>query len=312
MMRIALIITLSLLFAKSSLGQDRILLIQGAAGEKSYGESFSAAALRWSDLAAAAKIDFTHIKPGEQDASMKQRIQNWITSDETRNAGDIWILYLGHGTSNDSGAKLNLEGPDLSATELANWLSTFEGQLVFVHGGSASAPFLPQLSGPNRILITATRSGSEINYARFGEYFAAAISDSNSDLDLDGSVSLLEAFVAASNEVEIFYSEAGRLTSEHALLDDNGDGRGYEALAFDGLRPTSEDQDGRLARQTALRESSPGSFLNAEQIKKRNQLERQLETLYSRKKDTLEEEYFTELEAILDQLAALYREPLDS
>lgn len=296
----------------ASFCQDQILLIQGAPGQERFEEAFDRASTAWVELAKKSNIPLTHIKPGPVAPTMKQRIQTLLTDQNTQSTSELWIIYIGHGTSNDSGAKLNLEGPDISSDELANWLSPFEGQLVFVHGGSASAPFLPHLSGPNRIIVTATRSATEVNYARFGEYFAQAINDPRSDLDLDGSVSLLEAFVAASSAVETFYAESGRLTSEHALIDDNGDGRGYEASSFDGLRGKDEGQDGRLARRTTLRQSDAAPLLTADQIKTRNRLEAQLEELYSQKNDTPADAYYEELESILDQLAEIYRDADDS
>ncbi len=44
------------------------------------------------------------------------------------------------------------------------------------------------------------------------------------DLDKDGQVSLLEAFLIASRRTLEFYKVEGRIATEHALIDDNGDG----------------------------------------------------------------------------------------
>src|SRR4029077_12153134 len=100
------------------------------------------------------------------------------------------------------------------------------------------------LSGTNRVVITATRSGNELNFTRFGEYFAKALADSRSDLDKDGQVSLLEAFLMASRHVTEFYKTEGRLMTEHALIDDNGDGQGTPADWFRGVRATKKARDG--------------------------------------------------------------------
>ena len=74
---------------------------------------------------------------------------------------------------------------------------------------SSSAPFIEQAVGPDRVIITATRSGEERNYARFGQYFAEALGDPQSDLDKDGEVSLLEAFLAASAHLAEFIRPRG-------------------------------------------------------------------------------------------------------
>src|ERR1019366_7106008 len=135
----------------------------------------------------------------------------------TRRSSD---LYDGHST------KFNLRGPDISATDLAAALKPCLRPLAVIDCASASGPFINALSGPNRVIITATRSGSEVNATRFGGYLAKAIADPAADLDKDGQTSLLEAFLLASRETQQFYREAGRLATEHALLDDNGDGLG--------------------------------------------------------------------------------------
>ena len=107
---------------------------------------------------------------------------------------------------------------------------------MIVNCASASGPFVNRLSGENRIVVTATKSGTEHNYARFGEYFARAIASPDSDLDHDDEVSVHEAFLRASAEVRQFYETEDRILTEHALIDDNGDGKGTPASMFRGMR----------------------------------------------------------------------------
>ena len=70
------------------------------------------------------------------------------------------------------------------------------------------------------MIITATKSGDEQNFARFGQFISSAIADAASDLDKDGQVSLLEAYLTACRQVEEYYDAEARLASEHALLDE--------------------------------------------------------------------------------------------
>src|SRR5213076_1421481 len=133
---------------------------------------------------------------------------------------------LGHGTFDRRSAKFNLRGADLSADELAKWLAPVHRPLVVIDAASASGPFIKALSGPDRVIVTATRSGDEQNATRFGGFLADAVSDPLADLDKDGQTSLLEAFLVAAKRVDASYTEAGLLATEHALLDDNGDGLG--------------------------------------------------------------------------------------
>ena len=95
--------------------------------------------------------------------------------------------------------------------ELSKWLEPIKGPVVVLDCALASAPFLNRLSAANRIVVTATRSGAETNYARFGRFLSEAITDPQADLDKDGQVSLLEAYLTASRRVEDYYRRAQRM-----------------------------------------------------------------------------------------------------
>ena len=153
-------------------------------------------------------------------------------------------MLIGHGTFDGHTAKFNLRGPDVTAEELAEWLKPLKRPLAVINCASASAPFINRLAGENRVVITATKSGDEQNFARFGQYISAAIADPAADLDKDGQVSLLEAYLTACRQVAEFYEQEARLATEHALLDDNGDGLGTPAAWFRGLRATQRAKDG--------------------------------------------------------------------
>ncbi|HEU5125436.1 MAG TPA: hypothetical protein VFW05_15395, partial [Verrucomicrobiae bacterium] len=114
-----------------------------------------------------------------------------------------------------------------------------------------------------RIVITATQNGDEENFTRFPEYLVAAISIPATDFDQDGQVSLLEAFIVASARTEEFYTGAGLLATEHALIDDNGDRRGTALDWFrdvDAMKALSDRAplDGLFANQLSL--SNPARF----------------------------------------------------
>jgi hypothetical protein len=154
--------------------------------------------------------------------------------------------------------------------------------------------------------VTSTRSGNEQNYARFGRFLAAAITDAAADLDRDGQVSLLEAYLAASQRTAEFYAGAMRLATEHALLDDNGDGLGTPADWFKGVRATRQAKegaavDGPRAHQFHLIRSAG---------ERRDALELNLAQLRERKRALSAEEYQEKLRRLLLELAALYAEPV--
>jgi hypothetical protein len=201
-------------------------------------------------------------------------------------------------------------------------LQPFQRPVAVVQCSSSSGPFLADLSRTNRVVITGTRSGAEQNYARFGSYFAEAVGDLAADLDKDGQVSLLEAFLYASRQVEAFYKTEGRLATEHALLDDNGDKLGSGATFFRGIRvvkqATAPDArtpreingglsvDGIRAHQFHLVESEFERGLPAELKARRNRLELDIEALREKKSGLPEAEYYQQLEKLALQLSHLY------
>ena len=64
------------------------------------------------------------------------------------------------------------------------------------------------------------------NATRFAGFFINALKATDGDTDQDGHTSVLEAFVYATRLTDDFYKRAGRLSTEHALIDDNGVVRG--------------------------------------------------------------------------------------
>jgi hypothetical protein len=204
---------------------------------------------------------------------------------------------------------------------MAELLKPVQRPLIFVNAASASAPFINALSGPNRVIITATRSGHEQNLTRFGSYIGKAFTDLACDLDKDGQVSALEAFLMASRRVDDFYISEKRLATEHALIDDNGDGKGTPANFFNGIRPAKKPEeaanvDGFRAHQIHFIYSEEEAKLSPEVRKRRNDLELELEKVRARKSQMKEEEYLKEIEPIILQLSHLYRDaaasPVDS
>jgi hypothetical protein len=137
----------------------------------------------------------------------------------------LFVVMIGHGTSSGDEVQFNLPGPDLTPSDLLEGLSAFPTQtLALVHTGSASGGFVAPLSGPNRILVAATRTERQLNATEFGQFFAAAVAGEDADMDKDERVSLLEAYLYARREVERFYENENELLTETAVLDDNGDG----------------------------------------------------------------------------------------
>jgi hypothetical protein len=290
-----------------------VLLVVGAAGEEEYGRAFTQWADRWADAAKKGGADLVEVGRDAADPERdKERLQVALSKAAKEPARPLWLVMIGHGTHDGREAKFNLRGPDVTDAELAAWLAPCKRPLAVVDCSSASAPFLKKLSATGRVVITATRSGSENNFARFGDHLSASIADPGADLDKDGQTSLLEAFIAASHGVEEYYKQEARLATEHALLDDNGDGLGIPADWFQGTRATKSAKDGAAldglrAHQWALVMSDAEKALPAEFRAERDKLELEVENLRAKKAALGEARYYAQLEPLLVQLARLYQ-----
>jgi len=289
-----------------------VILVMGAAGDAEYGGNFVHHVELWRQTVERAPACCVVVGGTEpQSITDREVLQQVLESQPRETSQPLWVVLIGHGTFDGENARFNLRGPDVSAEELAQWLQPFSRPLVILNTASASAPFIHALSATNREVVTATRSGDEQNFARFGGQLAKAIGDLESDLDQDEQVSLLEAFVSASGWVDEYYKTEGRLATEHALLDDNGDGKGTPADWFRGVHAVKSPKDeaavdGARARQLHLVLSPAEQALSPEVRAKRNALELQIASLREKKKSMDETVYYAQLETLLLQLAHLY------
>ena len=233
--------------------------------------------------------------------------QGLASLQEQVKAGDQITLYLiGHGSGAEEEAKFNIVGPDITGPEFARLLDPFTQQdMVIINTTSASYGFSTALSNEGRVVISSTRSPSERFDPVFSRYFIEALDSRRGDRDKNNRVSMLEAFRYAKASVEQWYEEQGRLASEHAGLDDNGD-------ALFSLNPAVDDADGLLAEIAyidRLADDAANLSPAALTLKARMQeLERSVIILRGRKADYLEADYWQQMEELLIDLARVSSE----
>jgi hypothetical protein len=315
---IVFVFTLAAACAQGAAGKrpqkPTVIVVVGAAGSPEYGAQFAKWARLWEQACSKGGAKFAAIGLGEvQNPDDLTTLQQTLAGESQETTAALWLVMIGHGTFDGRTAKFNLRGPDLSADDLAEWLKPVLRPLVVINTASSSAPFLSILSGRERVLISATKSGYEQNYTRFGEYLAGAIAEPKADLDKDGQTSLLEAFLTASHRVDEFYLAAGRLVTERALLDDNGDGLGTRADWFRGIRPVQKAEDGAAldgyrAHQFHLVHSEAENKMPPQLRAKRDRLELEVIELRDSKEKFSEEEYFSRLENMLYDIAQIYEQ----
>ena len=214
--------------------RTHVLIVSGLSGDPTFKKSFDAitatvqdaARNKWgvADSSLIVLTEDSVPSARSRGRSTREAVANAFTTLSTRvQPGDVLlVLLLGHGSGEGAASKVNLPGPDASASEYATWLAGFSKQsVVFVNAATGSGDFLPVLSAPNRIVITATKSAIEKNESLFAGIFAQALASDDADSDKDGRVSALEAFRYTTREVAKAYETTGRLQTEHALLSDS-------------------------------------------------------------------------------------------
>jgi len=134
------------------------------------------------------------------------------------------FYYVGQANVVAETLRLNLPGKDVTHKQLAEWINQIKTSSVLIVLDCPGAGLAAKaMTGKGRVVICASRSDQRYS-TRFSEYFVPALSDSKSDTDGDGKVSLLEAFTSASKKLDDFYRERYLLTTETPVLEDNGDG----------------------------------------------------------------------------------------
>lgn len=289
-----------------------VFVLVGAAGEEEFGKQFMDAAAKWERIVSQAQAKLVPIGWKGTETNDLATFKAALEAEPKEGAGEVWLVLLGHGTFDNKESKFNLRGPDFSGSDLAEWLKPFKRPVAVVNCASASGPFMNKLAAPGRVVVTATRTGNEMNFTRFGGFFADAISSPEADLDKDGQTSLLEAYIVASSQVAEFYTAEGRLATEHALLDDNGDGLGTPPDWFRGVRAVKKAKegasaDGLRAHQFVLVRSEQEKKLPPAVRAKRDELELAIGKLRDRKAELPEPEYYQLLEPMLLDLARLYQ-----
>jgi hypothetical protein len=301
---------------QTSPAKPTVLLVLGAPGQDEFQTNFQRQVELWTRACEQAQA--TTVRIGLEANSTNadcEHLKQTLANEQKNGSDALWLVLIGHGTFDGKVARFNLRGPDVTATELGEWLRPFSRPVVLIDTSAASAPFLNKLSATNHVIITATRSGSEQDFTHFGLHLAEALTDDQSDLDKDGQISLLEAFLTGSARVAEFYKTAGRLATEHALLDDDGDGRGTPADWFRGVIPIKQPTgnasvDGARAHQFHLILSQAEQGLPPDVRTKRDALELDIARLRAKKSQRSASEYYRDLERLLLQLADTYGNPL--
>jgi hypothetical protein len=155
------------------------------------------------------------------------------------------FYYIGQANVIGENLRINLPGADVTPEQLALWMKEFKASsmlIIFDCPGSGLAA--KALSGPGRVILGSCTA--EQHYTtRFSEYFIPALTDSQTDMNEDGKISILEAFTTTSKKIDDWYRQEKLLTTETPVLEDNGDGQPSK----EPWRYKLDNTDGRIAAE---------------------------------------------------------------
>ncbi len=219
------------------------LIVVSLPGDEEHREKFSEVVGVWqqwlTEIAGVEKQDLMLLNSdggnGAEPATAKSiRARMALLSASLTPEDSLWVFLLGHGSQDERHGWFHLPGPDLSAGEWADLfalLKTREQLFWMTH--SASGSFLKPLSRPGRVVVCAT-DDAELNETRFPYALAEIMqkqlkSTPAPDTKPSKIVTVLELFRQTAHHVDQSFEDDKLVPTEHAQLDDNGDGVGTEA-----------------------------------------------------------------------------------
>jgi hypothetical protein len=284
------------------------LIVSGLGGEPEYEQRFSGWAKDLDKIVrteANAKVD-TLTGPEATKVNIEAKLRAIASASK---AGDsLVVMLIGHGSYDESNYKFNIPGPDISATELATLLDKIPAQQLIVDMTSSSGGSIPLLQNPKakRVIVTATKSGTEKNATVFARYWVEAMRDPAADTDKNEIITALEAFRYAEQKTAKFFDDQKRLATEHALIEDTGKGDGVKA-------PAPENGQGMIAGRFALVHMGSAAALikdpaKQQLLKHKEELEQSIDELKYKKASMALPDYRRQLQVFLVDLAKTQEE----
>jgi hypothetical protein len=298
-----LLATLALLlpFAFTARATTYYVTIAGLGGEPDYAQRFK----MWAeDIDGSFKKAGGDVNVTTLQSPTREQIRGKLTAiaGVARPADSLVLILIGHGTYDGVEYKFNIPGPDITAAELARLMDQVPAQRQLIANlTSCSGGSIETLRRPHRIVIAATKSGSEKNATTFARYFAEALREPAADTDKNEAISALEAFKYAQQKTTEFFDTQKRLATEHSVIEDTGKGSGEHSA-------TGANGEGKLAAAFPL--VRMGANLAAARdpkkrplLDKKEQLEQAIDQLKFEKAAMPAQDYKRQLTQLLLELA---------
>src|SRR5258708_29954980 len=294
--------------ARSAQAAPYYVTVAGLGGEPDYEQRFTALAKDLDKLFKAAASD-AHVYTLTGNDSTKAHLTDTLSqiAREAKPDDEFTLILIGHGSYDGEEYKFNLPGPDISGEDLALLCDRIPAKRqLIVNTTSASGGSIGSLERAGRIVIAATKTGTEKNATVFARYWVDALRDPAADVDKNDVLTALEAFQYADRKTSAFYESQKRLATEHAVIEDTGkkeavrvvsteNGEGLLATNFVVLRLGTAQKTANDPAKRAL-------------LDKKEALEQKIDTLKYQKAAMSAEDYKLQLSSALLELARVQQE----
>ena len=283
----------------ASFAQTYGVVVPGLGGSAEYDDAFTQSATDVANGLKSLERDTSLIVLLESDAT-RQDILDAIDTQVQRMRDDaeggtaavtaqptFVLAMIGHGNATGEQWRFNVAGPDVTSDDLIAALNavptTRQLLLLAASASGATLESLPQLG---RVLVTATKSGGEINVSRFHEYFAQAMQSDIADYDRNEILTVSEAYRFANTRTREYYEQQNLLASEHSRL------------------RSEEADDIAVALLGSLQDAKDDPVV-ASLLDERLVLEQDFKSLRQSKSELPVEQYYQKLESLLLAIARL-------
>jgi hypothetical protein len=285
----ALLLTLALAAVSPAHAELRVFVASGLGGEPDYEQRFAhqAEAIAQAAAHSGAAPDNVVVLTGAR--ARRESFQRELTAfvGNAQKDDQVVVVFIGHGSFDGQDYRFNVPGPDITGHEIGAILDKLSAsQQLIVNATSSSGAVVEQWKHPNRIVITATKSGGERNATRFAQFWVEALTSPEADRDKNETVTVEEAYEYASRKVADTFKADAALATEHSRIEGGAPARFVVA---------------RLGENAAL----PNDAALATMMKEQTGIEQQIDALKARKPSLPVDQYYDELEKVLLTLARL-------
>ena len=267
-------------------------IVAGLGGEPEYEKRFREQAAAIAEAAEKAAGAPGHVVVLTGDQARRDSVRRELTTfaEKVKPNDSATIVLIGHGTYDGEDYRFNVPGADLTGSELKQLFDRLTAkQQLIVNATSSSGATIELWQRPDRVVITATKTGGERTATRFAQFWVQAVTSDAADVNKDETVTAAEAFDYANRQVAASYKSEVALATEHARI------AGEQTAAFAVTRIGGSALSGTNPEVAAL-------------LAQRGQIEHDLDGIKERKAAVSQDEYYDALEGALVKLALLQKQ----